>query len=260
MEVKTTIEKLIKDIQDIEKTISRLRNSSHIPQIEIDLVLSRLREAYDVALGLNKSRESAGDQPSEQISPGIESTGDPGEFEGTEKPAETPQPVELGKTVTREAPEGQDFELEQEPETGSVKKEEPILVEERKEEAPEEKTSTDKKPPVIVADRFKDSKKFMNETLAKNMPTKDLSSKLQSKPLGDIGKAIGINDRFLFIKELFDGDSKKFDETINVLNNAPNFNEAFNYLSENFSWNMDDPSVQKLLELARRKLIIEKDE
>ncbi|MCK4344515.1 MAG: hypothetical protein KAX05_04455, partial [Bacteroidales bacterium] len=117
-----------------------------------------------------------------------------------------------------------------------------------------------KKEPETLADLFRNSKSFRSEELAEKNPVMDLSSKLQSQPISDIGSAIGLNDKFLFINELFNGNSEKFEETISYLNNAPNFNDAFNYLNEHFDWEMENPSVQKLLDLARRKLIINEDE
>ncbi|GAJ17419.1 unnamed protein product, partial [marine sediment metagenome] len=117
-----------------------------------------------------------------------------------------------------------------------------------------------KKEPETLADLFLNSKSFRSEELAEKNPVMDLSSKLQSQPISDIGSAIGLNEKFLFINELFNGNSEKFEETISYLDNAPNFNDAFNYLNEHFDWEMENPSVQKLLDLARRKLIINEDE
>jgi hypothetical protein len=153
----------------------------------------------------------------------------------------------------------QDFELESEPkpESGGVRKTaEPVPDESEK----KEKVSPEKKSAGIIADRLAGAKHFRNEELGKTFHGTDLSSKLQSQPLKDIGAAIGVNDRFYYIRELFNGDSKKFDNAIKVLNNSRNFNEAFNYLSENYNWDMDDPAVQNLLELIRRKHIISSDE
>ena len=70
-----------------------------------------------------------------------------------------------------------------------------------------------------------------------------------------MAKAIGINERFLYIRELFDNDAKKYEQAIQIINNAPNFNEAYNYMIREYTWDMDSEMVQELLEIIRRKYI-----
>ncbi len=112
----------------------------------------------------------------------------------------------------------------------------------------------------IVSDRFKRHTKSIHDSLSKSQQYNELSEKLKSKPITDIGNTIGINDKFIFVKELFNSDPNMYNNTIGVLNNATNFNEAYNYLIGNFDWDMDSPLVQILLDLIRRKLIINKNE
>ncbi|KPL16830.1 MAG: hypothetical protein AMS23_10155 [Bacteroides sp. SM1_62] len=114
--------------------------------------------------------------------------------------------------------------------------------------------------PATIADKFKGEKKFINERLGDNGNRQDVSSKLQSKPIRDIGTSLGLNDRFKLINELFNGDKESYQQTINILDNATNFNEAFNYISTSYDWDMEDEAVQMLLDLVRRKFIVNKNE
>lgn len=114
--------------------------------------------------------------------------------------------------------------------------------------------------PATIADRFKGEKKFINERLGDNGSRQDLSSKLQSKPIRDIGTSLGLNDRFKLINELFNGDKESYQQTIDVLDSASNFNEAFNYINSSYDWDMEDDSVLMLLDLVRRKFIVNKNE
>lgn len=111
-----------------------------------------------------------------------------------------------------------------------------------------------------ISDRFKSESSSIHDSFAKLEQNDDLSSQLQTKPISNIADAIGINDKFTFIKELFDSDVEKYNTTIDILNKVVNFNDAYNYLMGNFDWDMDSPMVQKILNLIRRKLIINKDE
>ena len=114
--------------------------------------------------------------------------------------------------------------------------------------------------PATIADKFKGEKKFINERFGDNGNRQDLSSKLQSKPIRDIGTSLGLNDRFKLINELFNGDKDSYLQTIDKLDSASNFNEAFNYISNSYDWDMEDDSVQMLLDLVRRKFIVNKNE
>jgi hypothetical protein len=111
-----------------------------------------------------------------------------------------------------------------------------------------------------VSDRFKSHTASIHDSFTRLKQYEELSEKLKSKPILDIGTAIGVNDKFIFIKELFNNDPDIYKNTIEVLNNATNFNEAYNYLIGNYDWDMDSPLVQILLDLIRRKLIINKNE
>ncbi|MEE9462598.1 MAG: hypothetical protein V3V53_12245 [Bacteroidales bacterium] len=122
---------------------------------------------------------------------------------------------------------------------------------------PENKVSEE---PATIADKFKGGKKFINERFGDNGNRQDLSSKLQSKPIQDIGTSLGLNDRFKLINELFKGDKDSYLRTIDILDGASNFNEAFNYISTSYDWDMEDDSVQMLLDLVRRKFIVNKNE
>jgi hypothetical protein len=114
--------------------------------------------------------------------------------------------------------------------------------------------------PATIADKFKGEKKYINERLGDNGNRQDLSSKLQSKPIRDIGTSLGLNDRFKLINELFNGDKNSYQQTIDILNSAGNFNEAFSYINTSYDWDMEDDSVQMLLDLVRRKFIVNQNE
>jgi hypothetical protein len=77
-------------------------------------------------------------------------------------------------------------------------------------------------------------------------------SSFEGIPLKNIQDGIGINDRFLFIRELFGNDSEKYEKTIAALNDLNTIGEAVNYLKQNFKWNKTEGS-QKFLALVKRR-------
>ncbi len=86
----------------------------------------------------------------------------------------------------------------------------------------------------------------------------DLSGRLSMTKIDDINKAIGINERMFTIRELFDGDNSKYDQTIKALNGKSDFNEAKSYLSNEvitkFDWNSDEKikKAQYFIKIVRR--------
>jgi hypothetical protein len=105
----------------------------------------------------------------------------------------------------------------------------------------------------ILSERFK-AKETLHESLHHSV-AKDENTLAQARPVSNLASAIGINDRFTFIRELFNNDVKLYENTVTLLNDAANFNDAYNYMIQHFDWDMDSESVQLLLEIIRRKYI-----
>ena len=68
----------------------------------------------------------------------------------------------------------------------------------------------------------------------------DLSDRLSKVPISNIKMAMGINERFLIINELFKGKSGVFDKVVENLNGLKSFEEARMYLEQetikDFEW------------------------
>ncbi len=79
-----------------------------------------------------------------------------------------------------------------------------------------------------------------------------LEYKLSNRPVSSIQAAIGINDRFQYIRELFDGDTNKFMETVKALDSMQDIREAVDYLRKNFKWKKNETSL-KFVNLVKRR-------
>lgn len=83
-----------------------------------------------------------------------------------------------------------------------------------------------------------------------------LAAKLARKKIENLNSAIGINEKFLFTNELFDGNTEHFLKTIEELNNCVSLTEATDKLIEvaqKRSWLVDEEPYQKLQSLLSRK-------
>jgi hypothetical protein len=109
------------------------------------------------------------------------------------------------------------------------------------------------------AEAPQDQKKTLNETLGESqqlvndiLSTEKSDHGYQIIPINSIWDGIGINDRFLFIRELFANSSAKFETTIYALDKLDTIQEAVTYLKMNFKWNKTEAS-QKFLVLVKRR-------
>ena len=96
------------------------------------------------------------------------------------------------------------------------------------------------------------------ETLGEKMMGDDhsLAAKLQQAPGRDLKSVIGINDKFLFVNELFGGSMEKYNKSIENLNDLKTLNGALIYLNElkiELQWNSSNEAYLKLRELVTRK-------
>lgn len=111
-------------------------------------------------------------------------------------------------------------------------------------------------PAPSIADTFKDTKPSLHEKIGSVKSDNSLASKLQQKPIADLVKSIGINDKFLFIKELFQNNGEEYNETIQLLNNFSTLMQAFEYLDvlkQKHDWDESSDASLKLYDLIRRK-------
>lgn len=93
------------------------------------------------------------------------------------------------------------------------------------------------------------------QTLADTLAgPRDRASELRrSEPVTDLRKAIGINDKFLLIRDLFGGDGAAYEQAIGTLNDCADFDDCMIYIAENYAWNPNSDGVKLLMELLERK-------
>jgi hypothetical protein len=257
MEIKYTIEILTKDIQDIEKLLGNLGNSEEASAIELDLALSKLRNVYEILTMIKADRlhelvkdqlgqEQSSPEPKTEPHSGPEPNFAPepeSEFSLAQEPTAEPQPEPIPKPQPEPIPEPK-------PEPIPEPKPEPIP---EPQPEPETASGKDNHDPSILAEKFS-AESSINENLAGKFG-KAADARLVGQPIENISRNIGINDRFLIIRELFDGDSDRFTSMINELDHAENYEAASEILKLQFTGNMDHEGVEILTGLLKRRFI-----
>lgn len=95
----------------------------------------------------------------------------------------------------------------------------------------------------------------VNEVLTEKVA--DRSQQLQQEPIRDLRKAIDINDRYLLLNELFDGDESRYEQVIKTLNGFSILGEALFYVDREIKtrpgYDKDGPAAQLLAQLLSRR-------
>ncbi len=233
------------DILSFNKKLNKIsaladngNSDGHFSSLERDLLLSYIRELYEIVLDGKESRPkpeisapsshkytghqiavvTEHDNPNHKEKPEVVQVAEV----KTHVPAEAPVPV-IEKIVPTEV----------------VPEEKPVIVKR------EEKNSH----PDILAEMFASEK------------ISDLSDKLSQSAIKDLTKSMGINERIFTQQELFGNNQQQFNDTLQKLNNCHNFEEAKQYLIENviytFDW-VNESKVKKattFIKLVKRKFV-----
>lgn len=86
---------------------------------------------------------------------------------------------------------------------------------------------------------------------------KELASVLNEGPVRDLKKAIGINDRFVFLSELFRGDEAMYERSIKTINNFRIYPEAEYWIERELKvklgWDENKEAVKHFRQLVKRR-------
>jgi hypothetical protein len=133
----------------------------------------------------------------------------------------------------------------------TAKPETPSIVAEKKKVTIDLFSSETVSPPVVPSSSVvekpvsKEYKKNTNESVAE---------KLQHKKITDLKASIGINEKFQFINQLFEGNMKEYNVAVDQINSFNTYAEAESYISNlqgMYKWNGDE----SFLELVRRRFM-----
>lgn len=99
----------------------------------------------------------------------------------------------------------------------------------------------------------------INENYASSQQPESLGEKLTRSKIKDLKEAIALNQKFLFINELFDGDKEKYDTVLDKINGCETLLEVKAYLSSEVSayskWDKEAQAVQQFNSLIERKFL-----
>ena len=131
-------------------------------------------------------------------------------------------------------------------------------------EAPEEIADEAPAEPEVELDLFGEPVLRVNEKLGAGR-SRSVGEKMEQKEawrtampgaaVKDVRSAISLNDRVLFIRELFGGDAGLFQKAVDDINAMGSLDEMVAYVNERHpGWDLDSDTVYRLMMAVRRKL------
>ncbi len=125
--------------------------------------------------------------------------------------------------------------------------------------APEPLPAPAPKPAPVHAPEPQPQPQRLGDVIAKDVKVLGDKMAVEEQPtafnrIKEIRKAIGLNDRFLLIRDLFGGDATLYDQTITRLDEFDDLDDCMIYIVENFRWNPDSAGAKLLVSLIERKL------
>jgi hypothetical protein len=175
------------------------------------------------------------------------------------------EPLDAEEDIRADEQWATEEEMEVEIEEQVKEEEEP--VEEPVAEAPIEPEAIEPEPEIakpeppviqtqiIIEDADEKPLVTINQILSSQIASTSHHSELQ--PIADLKSAITLNDKLLYVRDLFNGYSMAYGEAIEILNRFSRFEEADNFLKINYysknNWEAKQATTDKFYELLQRR-------
>ncbi len=236
MDFNSTIDLIIKDLQEAVKIIDDLKKYQGIPMLQVELAKAKCKSAGEVIALLKTMDIDSLIVKTEEKQPVIvkdkEIVIEKKKPSGPQKPVIT-ETAEPEKTETLIAEVNPAVEVIKAESVQSPKKEQSV---------------------VTLGESFTNQPGSFNDTLSNQKNEEGLTEMLKSKPIKSLSEAIGLNDRFLFIREIFNGSSEAFNTAIARLDSAESINDAKAVIMSYTGDNQENEAVKQLIDLVKRKL------
>jgi|WetSurMetagenome_2_1015567.scaffolds.fasta_scaffold02124_7 hypothetical protein len=216
MDFNSTVDLIINDLEEAGKIIDDFKNYPGVPALQVELAKSKCKSAAEV-IALLKSNKPAASGAREEKKP---------------VPKMKPEPV---------------FEIETEPVVEIKASQEPVPLIDK---ALKTETHPDS---AIFADTFTGRKGTLNEQIGGKLEESDLLGSLRHQQVSDLSHVIGINDRFLFIREIFNNNAESFNQAVVRLDQADSLEDARAIILSYSGEIKENSAASQLLELVKRK-------
>ena len=263
MKKEALINIIINDLKEVQQLMEAFRGESAVSSAFVNLAKTKIRNVEDeVSLleqefGDSVSSNQKPEKKRAERQPVVEEKVVTVSVETKEERERVDKPAGMDEVVAKESVTATESSAEVVAEVVSVKKEEAKHQIAKEESTPKSESVKPPKRKVTegkstLADVLQKKRSAINEKINRGETENDL---LNSKPVDDVRKAMGINDRFLYQRELFAGNADLFNQTLDQLNRMNSFDDASNFLISNFEWDHESDVPGSFLKIVKRRFL-----
>ena len=270
----------LKQIELLNSDADVLKSSQQLSEKQIDELLSHVQQVQQKLSVLKFMLELPDGEEVVVTQNAVESNSDE-ENKAEKRESIMHQVDDFEESIAEDAEEVTEDEQQSEPEPEAKSEEKPEEqktepVEEKKEEIEEEQPKADsedsaekiedhfeeksEKDDGKSAEKGSDQGTEQKSTIEDSTPSNNsLADYLGSKRIDDLKTAIGLNERFLFSNELFDGNMEAFNRALSELNHLESYEHANNYvekqLKPTYEWDMESETTVAFMSLIQRRFM-----
>ncbi|MFT7032338.1 MAG: hypothetical protein ACJA2S_000837 [Cyclobacteriaceae bacterium] len=146
--------------------------------------------------------------------------------------------------------------------------EEDVLIETDDYETIREEIIDEEYTPILEEPDSPSKDATINETFSEETPTVNEKFENESQhssivevheteKISEIQKNISVNQRYMFLNDLFGGDSEEYEQALNKVENSDSFDDSVELLVQNYSkkyeWDMNSDEVKELLKVIFKR-------
>ena len=233
MDKKVLMNEILTLLDKVNRQAQILVHLPNMARIDVDLLLAEIRQVYDKTLDLQLKVETTRIEPKSEAKPthpltaASESISQPSIHSASkpEEPSLFPDP-EISKPV-------------QPPYEEHIQPQQTVI-----------------QPESIVNTVSALQPKSLHQAYEEKIGDQSIASRLQYNPINDLRSAIGINDKFLLMSQLFNGSLEQYNAAIERLNNFYSYEDAEIFLGSLkilHEWADELPAIERLQYLVRRR-------
>ena len=237
MDKKVLINEILTLLNKVNRQAQILVHLPNMARIDVDLLLAELRQVYDKTLDLQLKVETTRLEPKTETK--------------TTHPFSTTS-ESISQPSTHPASKPEEPLLFPEPEIAK-----PVQTSEE-EYPPLQQNTTHQTthPESTINPATAVPPKSLHQAYEEKIADQSIASRLQYNPINDLRSAIGINDKFLLMSQLFNGSLEKYNAAIERLNNFYSYEDAEIFLGSLkilHDWTDELPAIERLQYLVKRR-------
>ena len=256
MDKKILMNEILTLLDKVNRQAQILVHLPNMARIDVDLLLAEIRQVYDKTLDLQLKIETSREEPKTEPKVIIAPPVIPKQiFEPLVQPeTKTPEPLLFPEhEIPKPAPPS-DFEYSK-----YQQKVEPLPTppSENEYKKPQQSVTPLSIHPVQSLNTAATAQpRSLQQSYQDNNADHSIAARLQYNPINDLRSAIGINDKFLLMSQLFKGSLEQYNSAIERLNNFYKYDDAEIFLGSLkilHDWPDELSAIEKLQNFVKRR-------